>query len=93
MAFGFPAYHTERYSTDTSKSADLRVAVRETLTALSWERGQGTISEFNSVEGQVLPLNASAIGPLVCGARNRVQAERTPGTKIGNRSLTRMALT
>jgi len=36
MAFGFPAYHTERYSTDTSKSADLRVAVRETLTALSW---------------------------------------------------------
>jgi len=36
MAFGFPAYHTERYSTDTRKSADLRVAVRETLTALSW---------------------------------------------------------
>jgi len=36
MAFGFPAYHTERYSMDTSKSADLRVAVRETLTALSW---------------------------------------------------------
>ncbi len=36
MAFGFPAYHTECYSTDTSKSTDLRVAVRETLTALSW---------------------------------------------------------
>lgn len=36
MAFGFPAYHTERYSSDTSNSADLHVAVRDTLTALSW---------------------------------------------------------
>jgi len=36
MAFGFPAYHTERYSPGTTNSADLRIAVRETLTALSW---------------------------------------------------------
>lgn len=36
MAFGFPAYHTERYSAGTGKSADLRVAVRATLNALSW---------------------------------------------------------
>lgn len=36
MAFGFPAYHTERYCADTGKSADLRAAVRVTLNALSW---------------------------------------------------------
>jgi hypothetical protein len=36
MAFGFPAYHTDQYSAGTGKSADLRVAVRETLNALSW---------------------------------------------------------
>jgi hypothetical protein len=42
------------------------------------KRGQGTISEFDSVEDQVLPLNASAIGPLGCGARNQVQAEGGP---------------
>jgi hypothetical protein len=36
MAFGFPAYHTEQYSTGTGKSADLRAAVKETLKALSW---------------------------------------------------------
>ena len=36
MAFGFPAYHTERYSAAADKSADLRVAVRATLKALSW---------------------------------------------------------
>lgn len=36
MAFGFPAYHTERYSADAGKSADLRFAVRETLNELSW---------------------------------------------------------
>lgn len=40
MAFGFPAYHTERYSAGTGKSADLRVAVRETLNALSWSLRQ-----------------------------------------------------
>ena len=36
MVFGFPAYHTERYCAGTGKSADLRVAVRETVNALSW---------------------------------------------------------
>jgi hypothetical protein len=36
MAFGFPAYHTERYSASADKSPDLRVTVRATLTALSW---------------------------------------------------------
>jgi hypothetical protein len=36
MSFGFTAYHTERCSPDTTRSADLRVAVRATLAALSW---------------------------------------------------------
>lgn len=35
MAFGFPAYHTERCSVSTA-TADLRKAARETLFALSW---------------------------------------------------------
>ena len=36
MAFGFPAYHTERYSAAVGNPADLRTAVRATLNALSW---------------------------------------------------------
>lgn len=36
MSFGFPAYHTEHYSTGTAKSAALRGAVKETLNAVSW---------------------------------------------------------
>jgi hypothetical protein len=36
MAFGFPAYYTERYSAAADKSADLSVAVRAALNALSW---------------------------------------------------------
>ena len=35
MAFGFPAYHTERYSR-ANPIPDIRNAVRETLGALSW---------------------------------------------------------
>ncbi|MDX2260091.1 MAG: hypothetical protein SFU84_00160 [Gemmatimonadales bacterium] len=36
MAFGFPAYHTERYSAGPGNSPDVRAAVRATLSALSW---------------------------------------------------------
>ena len=36
MAFGFPAYYTERYSPDTTRSADLVAAVKQSLAALSW---------------------------------------------------------
>lgn len=35
MAFGFPAYHTERY-TGTGKAEDVRAAVRSTLKELAW---------------------------------------------------------
>ena len=35
MAFGFPAFHTERYSADAT-TPDLRKAARETLLALAW---------------------------------------------------------
>ena len=35
MTFGFPAYHTDRYSA-ADKGADLRSAVRQALAALSW---------------------------------------------------------
>ncbi len=37
MAFGFPAYHTNQYSTGTAKSDDLRIAVKETFNTLSWK--------------------------------------------------------
>jgi hypothetical protein len=36
MAFGFPAYHTEHYSAGADASADLRVAIRAAIKALSW---------------------------------------------------------
>ena len=41
MTFGFPAYHTERYSAGAAL-ADLRSAVRATLNALSWSVRQET---------------------------------------------------
>ena len=34
MAFGFPAYHTERY--DSQNGIDLRLATKEALARLSW---------------------------------------------------------
>lgn len=52
MTFGFPAYHTEQYCEATAKSADLRVAVRATLNALSWsirEETSGRITASTSV--------------------------------------------
>ena len=52
MTFGFPAYHTERYCAATGESADLRVAVRATLNALSWsimEETSGRIIASTSV--------------------------------------------
>ena len=52
MTVGFPAYHTERYSVGAGKSADLRVAVRATLKALSWsirEEASETIIASTSV--------------------------------------------
>jgi len=36
MAFGIPAYHTEHYSVGAGASADLRVAIRAAIKALSW---------------------------------------------------------
>ena len=41
MTFGFPAYHTESYSAGAA-GADLRVAARETLAALSWSLREET---------------------------------------------------
>ena len=36
MAFGFPAYHTERYSIENKNPVDMLVAIRETIRELSW---------------------------------------------------------
>ncbi len=36
MAFGFPAFHTERYSAKTTTSEELRHLVKEVLRTLSW---------------------------------------------------------
>ena len=36
MAFGFPAYHTERYSSQAATSEELRLVVREVLRTLTW---------------------------------------------------------
>jgi hypothetical protein len=36
MAFGFPAHHTECYSSGPDNPRDLRPAAREALNALSW---------------------------------------------------------
>lgn len=51
MAFGFPAYHTESYSPGESGS-DLRDAVKEVLTAISWavkQESSDTIVASSSV--------------------------------------------
>lgn len=45
MAFGFPAYHTERYSAGAT-TPDLRKAARETLAALSWSLREETHDEI-----------------------------------------------
>lgn len=47
MAFGFPAYHTERYS-PVSSSDDIRKAVREALIALSWPIKEETSDHIGS---------------------------------------------
>lgn len=43
MAFGFPAYHTDRYSVENKNPTDMLVAVQETIRELSW-----SIREENS---------------------------------------------
>ena len=73
MAFGFPAYHTERYSTQAATSEELRHIVKEVLQALSWpiksETGSGiqASSSLNlrswgeAIQIELLPDNAIAI--------------------------------
>lgn len=45
MAFGFPAYHTERYPAKAASADELRQIVKEVLRTLSWslksENGNG----------------------------------------------------
>jgi hypothetical protein len=46
MAFGFPAYHTEHYSTEPDMSVDLRVVARSALIAISWSIGAESNSQI-----------------------------------------------
>ncbi len=50
MIFGFPAYHTEQHSLD-DPNADLRSAVIDTLTALSWTLKDETEGELVASTG------------------------------------------
>jgi len=48
MAFGFPAYHTDRYSPGASDTADARDAVKKTLSALGWSVKKRTRNQITA---------------------------------------------
>ena len=71
MAFGFPAHHTERYSSSTPETADLRKAVGETLNVLSWSLKEETHDRIIASTG----LNVRSWG-------ERVQINFSPDNSI-----------